>query len=621
MSLRGDDRGVVVQVGAVILFGFVILAITMYQVQVVPDQNEEVEFNHNERVQDQLLDVRSAIMTTAGGGGSRSVSVTLGTNYPSRTIFLNPSPPYGKLRTVGTTTGSVNITIANAKATNPETADYWNGTNRSYSTGSLVYEPFYHRYDNAPSTVYEHSLLANRFDGATLAQTDQALVDGNEITLVTLNGSLQESGTDGISVDTEDLSVSTQTIRMTNTSGNITLRIPTLLEENVWNESLAGAENVVEPITYRSRPDRRFNVLEVTLKPGNYTLNMAKVGIGSNAETPPGSNDYITSDDPNKTVQAGGVTTLTVQVRDRYNNPVSGKRIDVDPASAVDPDSTRSGDDGTGTFTFEAPNSPGTYTVTTTIDGGGTDEKRVTFTLTVKAPPGGGSSSGAYTIDWRDPTSDNPGTSLSSCSDTECTWDVGKDGDDRLDVTAVFNETIGDLTVEFGVNDTTVADVASVDTSTNSDGEASTDLIANANGTVALFASSGGDSDRIDIRVVNVTSVADSPNLTDLSIIDDSSSNPQGFGSANFTVDYSVDDPGNTFKNVTVTFENTETGITETRSSTSLSERLTYTSNSNFDYGDTYEITVQIYNANGNVVFEQHYDETANGTNENGNVI
>jgi hypothetical protein len=475
----------------------------MYQVQVVPDQNREIEFKHNERVQDQLLDVRSAIMTTAGGGGSRSVSVTLGTRYPSRTIFLNPSPPYGRLRTVGTTNRSVNITIANAKATNPETADFWDGTNRSYSTGALVYEPFYHRYDNAPSTVYEHSLLANRFDGATLAQTDQALVDGNEITIVTLNGSLQESGTDGVSVDTEDLSVSTQTIRITNTSGNITLRIPTLLEESVWNESLAGAENVVEPITYRSRPDRRFNVLEVTLKPGNYTLNMAKVGIGSETEQPSDTANYITTElKTSRSVQTGGTVDLSVQVNDFFNNPVSSKTVTVEPAGAVSPSTGETNREGEFPFTYEAPDTPGTYTVTARVDGGGEATQRVEFTITVEATSAGGGSSGAYSITWQDP-SGKSGVE-EPCNADDCVWNVSKDGDTSLDLTVKTSPTVENLNSEFSVNDSSVAYISSSESDTGSDGVANATLTASRNGTVKAYVITGDSSDAINVTVKNV---------------------------------------------------------------------------------------------------------------------
>ncbi|MFW5924314.1 MAG: PKD domain-containing protein [archaeon] len=505
MSLRGDDRGVVIQVGAVLLFAFVIMAITMYQVEVVPDQNKEVEFKHNEEVQNQLLDVRSAIMTTAGGGGSRSVAVALGTNYPSRTIFLNPSPPYGTLRTVGTTNESIDVTISNARATNNETADFWDGTtNHSYSTGALVYEPFYHRYQDPPTTVYEHSLLANRFEDAGLAKTDQKLVDDDEITLVVLNGSLEESRTGSVSLDTKELSVSTQTIEVTDESGPITLTVPTLLEESVWNESLAGEENVT--IDYRSYPDRRFNVLEVTLDPGTYTLKMAKVGVGSETEAPSRSDDYITGQDTNKSVQTGGTVSLTVEARDRYNNPIEGETVTIE--SPATPTTAETGSDGKVTFTYEAPDTPTTDRVTAWIDKNASEAEaeRVVFTIDVNEPSGGsGGGSGAYTIDWRDPSLDNDDAILSNCSDTSCTWDVGKDGDDRLNLTAALNETVSGITVEFGTNDTTVAYPDPDEDETESSGEAKSDLVAVTNGTVSVFASSGGDSDRIYIAVTNVT--------------------------------------------------------------------------------------------------------------------
>jgi len=604
MSLRGDDRGVVIQVGAVLLFAFVILAITMYQVQVVPEQNEEIEFKHNEEVQDQLLEVRSAVLTTAGGGGGRSVAVTLGTNYPSRTIFLNPSPPYGKLRTVGTTNESVAIRIANARATTPETADFWNGTDRSFSTGALFYEPSYHRYDNAPTTVYENTVLANHVNDVTLLETNQSIVDNRTLMLVTLNGSLQESGVDTVSVDMEALSVSTETIRIENDSASpVTLRIPTSLPKKKWQKLLRSEFTtndgpIERPLGYTEGGDT-INWLTIRLVPDTYTLKLAKVGIGSDTEKPPTSSHYITTQDRNKSIQTGGTVSLTVKVRDRYNNPIAGEPVTIE--SPATPKSAETGPDGTVSFTYEAPDTSMKDNVTATIDGNRSNEERVVFSVNVTAPTigGGGGSGGAYTLDWRNPFYDNPNASvvLSSCSDTSCTWDVGKDTDDRLNVAAVLNESIGGMTVEFGVNDTSTAFVDPDQAETNSGGESATELVAQANGTVALFASSGGDSDRIDIHVTNVTggSGTNQPPTADFTY---TPTNPDTQDAIDFTAAASSD-PDGSITNYEWSFGDsaTATGTNPTHSYSdngSYSVTLTLTDND----GATDSITKMVQVAN-----------------------
>ncbi|MDZ7746206.1 MAG: hypothetical protein U5K28_06720 [Halobacteriales archaeon] len=52
---RGDTRGQSVQVGVIILFAFAIIAFTSYQAVVVPQQNQQVEFDHNQEVQSDMV--------------------------------------------------------------------------------------------------------------------------------------------------------------------------------------------------------------------------------------------------------------------------------------------------------------------------------------------------------------------------------------------------------------------------------------------------------------------------------------------------------------------------------------------------------------------------------------
>ena len=67
MSFRGDERGAAIQVGAVIMFGFVVVALASWQAQVVPQQNADVEYTHSQRVQDDMQDVRNGVVSAPGG--------------------------------------------------------------------------------------------------------------------------------------------------------------------------------------------------------------------------------------------------------------------------------------------------------------------------------------------------------------------------------------------------------------------------------------------------------------------------------------------------------------------------------------------------------------------------
>ncbi|MFC7028748.1 hypothetical protein ACFQH8_17685 [Halomicroarcula sp. GCM10025710] len=77
MSLVGDERGQAIQIGAVLLFGVLIISFSTYQAFVVPDQNRGIEFSHNQEVQSQMQDLRNAVVSVGGIRGSQAVSVQL----------------------------------------------------------------------------------------------------------------------------------------------------------------------------------------------------------------------------------------------------------------------------------------------------------------------------------------------------------------------------------------------------------------------------------------------------------------------------------------------------------------------------------------------------------------
>jgi hypothetical protein len=221
MRFRDDDRGASVQIGAILLFGFLIVAVATWQSTVVPQENARVEFTHSQRVTDDMQDVRNAIVSAPGSSTIASVGVDMAPTYPPRSVFVNPGPPAGTLRTVGTANDSLNVTVNNATATDDEAGDYWDGTTTRFNTGGLVYDPGYNVYSSAPDTVYETTVLYNvENDGTVVNVTGQDLVDGRTITLITLNGSLSRTTSDTYSVDFEALSSSTTTVSVTDDGGD-----------------------------------------------------------------------------------------------------------------------------------------------------------------------------------------------------------------------------------------------------------------------------------------------------------------------------------------------------------------------------------------------------------------
>jgi len=374
MSLRDDRRAQSIQIGAVLLFGVLIILLATYQAFVVPNQNREVEGNHVATITQQMQEVRNAIVSMPGSGGGQSITLTLGVEYPSRVIALNPPSPTGTVRTLGTTDGGVNTTVANAVATDGEVDDYWTGTNRSVNSGGIAYRPGYHEYQNPPTIVYENSLLYHQFDSGNLTRAGQRLIDGRRISLVAVNGSLNRAASGSVAMDLQDVSSSSRRISVTNEPGqNVTLDIATRFNRSQWETELAATGDYEDPdgyvakVTQSEIPDSEFDVVHLHLeRDETYALQMAKVGVGTGvAGTTP---KYITAA-TSQNVEPG--ESFTAEVRDGLNNPVSGVPVQPDGCGLQTKMS-----DANGQATFACSQSG---TVELQIKDGNEDNETVTF--------------------------------------------------------------------------------------------------------------------------------------------------------------------------------------------------------------------------------------------------
>jgi hypothetical protein len=330
VNTRGDTRGVAIQVGAILLFAMLIIAFSLYQATIVPAQSERVELRHSEAVQHDFQDVRNGIIRTADEGGTHPTSVDLGAQYPRRTFLVNPAPHSGSLRTAGTMESGVNVTIENATSpTSGNVGAFWNGRGANYSTGALTYRPDYNVYSGAPTTVYEHSVVYNRYEGTdggnrTLAKTSQSIVQGHRISLVALRGSLSESASGDLTVRPRSLSASTTEVALESTAASpLRIELPTRLNEAAWNRALDREASVT--MEYTRRTGDRRNLVALVFDPGVYELSLSKVGVGAvlDAGTDPA---YVVETEGGDGLVAGD--RLAVEVRDRYNNPVAGERVE-----------------------------------------------------------------------------------------------------------------------------------------------------------------------------------------------------------------------------------------------------------------------------------------------------
>jgi hypothetical protein len=508
MSLRDDGRGQALQVGVLVLFSAAVIYLSTYQAFVVPDENREVEFEHSQAVQQELSQLRAAILSAPNDGATESVAIQLGTTYPPRALFVNPRPASGRLQTVGTGSEAVNVSIENAVASG-DAGDFWTGTARRYSTGAVRYTPDYNIFENAPKTVYENSVLYGRFAAGNVTTSEQTVIDGDTLTLVTVNGSLSASRVRSLSVDARAVTASEETLSVRNATGqNVTLRLPTKLRESEWEQLLADERTDrgghVTDVSTRPLPGIEFRQVAITLERGvSYRLRMARVGVGSNVEGPlPGA--YLTKvDGDDAVVPEGETVTLRVRTRDAYNNPAVSERVRA---------TTTRGDSG---VTSSAETNDGgyaqvTYTAPSDVTGDATDRIRVslgtapaggifnaaaaenvTFDVTVRDTNSG--SGPQYTTSWVQPPFTG-GITASSIAP----------GDPREFVDVTMRATDGGqpvvgANVDYGVGTAAVATLDRTNGTTDTSGRNGTRISRQSDGTTVLYTASGGSDDAVNV--------------------------------------------------------------------------------------------------------------------------
>ena len=194
--VRRDTRAVSALVGAILLLGILVIALSSYQAAIVPQQNAETEFDHNQQVEDEMVDFRNALLEARLDERERATSVELGTRYQSRTIAVNPPPAPGTIQSVEQEDG---ISVDSQNEDFTLEGDQF-----------VEYTPSYAEYREAGTIRYENTLVYHDFENANVTLTDQRLlaneapsgfdVDGT-IRLVPSEPDIDEQGIDPVSIE------------------------------------------------------------------------------------------------------------------------------------------------------------------------------------------------------------------------------------------------------------------------------------------------------------------------------------------------------------------------------------------------------------------------------------
>lgn len=233
--VRGDERGQVVQIGAILLFAFLILAFSGYQAVLVPQQNAEVEAAHAQHVAADMVSFRSAVVDAWATERPRAATVRLGTDYPPRLVAVNPPPPSGTLRTA--TAGELTVVAGGTDETRRVC-----GT-APITTHAVTYTADYNGLQRAPTVVYENTVAYRRFDGTVLFDSDQLLVRNETVNLMPVVTAYSGTGTGARSVGLSPASNAATTITLTS-GEQLAVTFPSQLNATTWRDLLADQPNV-----------------------------------------------------------------------------------------------------------------------------------------------------------------------------------------------------------------------------------------------------------------------------------------------------------------------------------------------------------------------------------------
>ncbi|GAB7011259.1 hypothetical protein [Halorubrum trueperi] len=274
MSVIDDNRAVSTVIGVVILFGFLILALSLYQVEIVPQQNAETEFQHSGEVRNDLIELRAGILQAGSIDQPQYQTVELGTTYSTRVFTINPPSPAGIIRT----TDPYPITISNNSGT-PE------GT-ITIPTRFIEYQPGYNELDRSP-TWYDASVLyldARDEGGGIAVIEDQALIDGGEVQITALQNEFRRSGTGRVTLELRPAENVTSNIP----NGDLTVTVPTRLSGDNWKNKtdLPTNSDIYGGVNDTGNDINNKNIYNLTLNTTANNLTVDTVGIQEEPEAP-----------------------------------------------------------------------------------------------------------------------------------------------------------------------------------------------------------------------------------------------------------------------------------------------------------------------------------------------
>lgn len=361
------NRAQAQMIGVVLMIAVVGLLYGSIQATYIPTQEQRAEFQHSQQVTADLETVQASMLTASASGQFQSNIIRMGTQYNRIPGFLYSPSPSGSLQTSET----LRVQVANAQAVEPETQDYIDGSRLSFTTKPLVYSPNYNQYD-APDFVLAHGNLIADYENDREVASRVSPIRGRSIDLSTQTHDMNFGTGSALQLNTYPLSASDTTVPVESSGGHIQIALETKLSIDEWRVTLGNQIDSDTSAGDSSDGDGKYiaeiemdtstdpNTLIIHMEGDTtYSMGLSRLGLRTGEEATFGDPldpdpHYLATRSPTDPVVAEATTTeIVVQVRDRYNNPMSNVPVEINPSVGTVRGDNRVLTDAEGEVTFQ----------------------------------------------------------------------------------------------------------------------------------------------------------------------------------------------------------------------------------------------------------------------------
>lgn len=375
-SLSRGERGVVAVIGFIFIFGILVVSFSIYQASVIPDQNEEVEFDHFLSLGENMVELHQTVHRTRYEN-TATTDIDIRDQYPTRVLGVNPGP----FTTDVYFGSSGELVIRNFEVVSDGNEQkYWTSQSELIMpTSALFVEPDYNVLQSETYYVYDNQIVSTQYEEQTVANKESTdPIQDNKIDVQTLTGDISNQYSGVQQLEVESISSSEDSLYITGDSANpIVLETNTALSETIWNSILEPqSSDHIQSVSVNNR------VLTVKLDPSEtYSVDAHLSSINPTDSTRSiGDPSYILSDSGNTVLSN---QPMRVQVKDSLGNGVSGATVDVtsDPQNCISDESKITNRDGYVSFRCSLSDGSDSASVEFSINSQNNDYEDVSFNV------------------------------------------------------------------------------------------------------------------------------------------------------------------------------------------------------------------------------------------------